>query len=366
MLPTKKQVHGGESGKIEELRQLFVQELLSWNERHNRREMPWKGEKDPYKIWLSEIILQQTRVEQGRKYYDKFINAFPHIHALAEAPEENVMKLWEGLGYYSRCRNLILTARFISRDLGGLFPKTYDSLLELKGIGSYTAAAVSSFAYNLPHAVVDGNVFRVLSRVMGIEIPVDSTKGKKIFQELAQRLLPENQAAIYNQAIMDFGAQVCKPVPDCSNCFFSQTCVAYNSGKQGLLPVKDKKLQFRQRWFHYFIIRWKTELVIHQRLTGDIWAQLYEFPLIESGGPATVNEMIENLCKQFGIQETTAYLHYEGRQRLSHQILNIKIYEVRLESRTPMPGMRWVDRSELDQYAFPKTLADYIRQLRHG
>ena len=194
----------------------FVDGLLNWNLNENIREMPWKGEKDPYKIWLSEIILQQTRVEQGLKYYENFISKYPHIDLLANAPEDEVFKLWEGLGYYSRCRNLLHTAKFISKELKGKFPDQYADILQLKGVGNYTAAAIASFAYNGDYAVLDGNVFRVLSRIYDLEIPIDSVAGKKEFSKLAQDLLPEKQAAIYNQAIMDFGAVVCKPLPLCN------------------------------------------------------------------------------------------------------------------------------------------------------
>ena len=188
----------------------FTKRLLAWNEKENRRAMPWKGEKDSYKIWLSEIILQQTRVEQGLNYYNRFVKAFPDIKKLATAPEQKIFKLWEGLGYYTRCKNLIATAKFIVKEREGKFPQTYPEILSLKGIGPYTAAAIASFAFDLPHAVVDGNVFRVLSRFFGINNATDSTTGKKLFTELAEELLDRNQPGVYNQAIMDFGAVVCK------------------------------------------------------------------------------------------------------------------------------------------------------------
>ncbi|HLA58283.1 MAG TPA: hypothetical protein VK622_05965, partial [Puia sp.] len=207
------------------MKELFTDRLLEWNKHQNIRSMPWKGIKDPYKIWLSEIILQQTRVEQGWSYYEKFVKAFPTIDDLARAPEEKVFKLWEGLGYYSRCKNLIHTARYISSELNGIFPDNYEDILLLKGIGPYTAAAISSFAFNEPRAVVDGNVQRVLSRYFGIAIPIDSLQGKKLFQELAQTLLDKSFAGIYNQEIMDFGAVVCKPQnPLCTQCVHQQNC----------------------------------------------------------------------------------------------------------------------------------------------
>ena len=189
----------------------FSKRLLHWNKIQNKRAMPWKGEKDPYKIWLSEIILQQTRVEQGWNYYNRFVSTFPNIKKLAAAPEEKVFKLWEGLGYYTRCKNLIATAKFIAKEKQGEFPNAYNEILDLKGVGPYTAAAIASFAFNLPHAVVDGNVFRVLARFFGIETATDSTTGKKLFSGLAEELLDKKLPGIYNQAIMDFGAMICKP-----------------------------------------------------------------------------------------------------------------------------------------------------------
>lgn len=268
--------------KAEELEKLFAKRVLIWDKNENTRQMPWKGEKDPYKIWLSEIILQQTRVEQGLKYYQNFINAFPHVHTLAKAPEEKVFKLWEGLGYYSRCRNLIATAKFISKDLRGAFPRDFESILQLKGVGNYTASAIASFAYNLPHAVLDGNVFRVLSRIFDIETPIDSTEGKKYFSEIAQKMLPKKRAGEYNQAIMDFGAVICKPYPECETCFFNDQCKAYLQGKQDLLPIKEKKIKIRERWLNYFILKYKDKVLIRQRTSKDIWQQLFEFLLIET------------------------------------------------------------------------------------
>ena len=204
--------------------------------------MPWKGEKDPYKIWVSEIILQQTRVEQGLKYYTNFISTFADIDELAAAADQKIYKAWEGLGYYTRCRNLIETARHISRNLNGKFPQRYEEIKKLKGIGSYTASAIASFAFDEPYAVVDGNVFRVISRIFGINKPIDSTQGKIFFTRLANELLDEQNPALYNQAIMDFGAVICKPIPICKNCPFSKHCKAFKNGSVFSLPVKSKKI----------------------------------------------------------------------------------------------------------------------------
>ena len=267
----------------EQAQKTFVPTLLRWNKEKNTRQMPWKGEKDPYKIWLSEIILQQTRVEQGLNYYNNFIKTFPDIHKLAKAADEKVFKLWEGLGYYSRCRNLLVTARYISKELNGKFPDNYEDIRKLKGVGPYTAAAISSFAFNLPYAVVDGNVFRVLARIYGITIPIDSTDGKKYFATLAENLLDKKQPGYYNQAIMDFGAVICKPVtPLCLNCGFKKFCSAFINNKINELPVKEKKISIKKRWFYYLVLEYKNEIAVRQRIEKDIWQDLYEFPLIEA------------------------------------------------------------------------------------
>src|SRR5262245_7782259 len=253
----------------------FTKKLLTWNKSSNKRQMPWKGEKDPYKIWLSEIILQQTRVEQGLEYYKKFIAKFPTVHDLAKAPEQQVFKLWEGLGYYTRCKNLVATAKVISKEKGGKFPNTYEDIKSLKGIGPYTAAAIASFAFNLPYAVVDGNVFRVLARVFGISKATDSTKGKSFFNELATELLDTKQPGLYNQAIMDFGATVCKPaLPLCTKCVMKNNCYAFLNDRVNELPVKEKKINIKKRWFYYLVMEYKNEIVVRQRTGKDIWQQL--------------------------------------------------------------------------------------------
>ena len=214
--------------KVLDLNKYFIANLLKWNNTDNKREMPWKGEKDPYKIWLSEIILQQTRVDQGLAYYNEFVKTFPTVRDLAKAPETKVFKLWEGLGYYTRCKNLLATAKIIHESLNGKFPDEYEAILALKGIGPYTAAAIGSFGFNLPHAVVDGNVFRVLARYFGIAVPTDSTAGKKMFTALANELLDKDQPGIYNQALMDFGAVICKPqLPLCATCALKKTLQSF-------------------------------------------------------------------------------------------------------------------------------------------
>jgi A/G-specific adenine glycosylase len=360
MKPKKRPLKSLSGTKGQEPEQLFVAKLLFWNKRQNNRQMPWKGESDPYKIWLSEVILQQTRVEQGLKYYENFIRAFPNVHALAQAQEERVYKLWEGLGYYSRCKNLITTAKYISGSLEGIFPKDFESIRQLKGIGNYTASAIASFAYNLPYAVLDGNVFRVLSRVFDIDLPIDSTYGKKYFSELAQTILPVKKAGEYNQAIMDFGAVICKPYPECKTCFFSQHCQAFLAGKQDLLPVKEKKQKVTERWFHYFIVRYKDQLLVRQRTSKDIWQQLFEFPLIETGQSFANKPLCKFFEKQYAIPDCHFKKSQSCVQKLSHQLIHFSFFETGLKARPAVPGFSWVKISELNEYAFPKTLQEFI------
>lgn len=344
---------------------LFADALLHWNEWANSRQMPWKGEQNPYRIWLSEIMLQQTRVEQGLPYYERFIAAFPTIRHLADAPDQQVMKLWEGLGYYSRCRNLMATARHIAYNLNGIFPDTYEGILALKGVGPYTAAAIASFAYNLPHAVLDGNVYRVLSRIHGIDIPTDSTEGKGLFTALAQQQLPAGQAAAYNQAIMDFGAVVCKPMPECKGCFFRENCVAFSQGRQLGLPVKEKQLKVSERHFFYLVLQHGGQVAIRQRPAGDVWEGLWEFLLFETSEAATWLTIAAEAEKAWGIP-VKKYLRigtrFSTRQRLTHQLIHIVFEQLALTEKPELKGVQWVAISELDQYAFPKTVRQFIAE----
>jgi len=344
----------------------FASLLLKWGKEKNDRQMPWKGEKDPYKIWLSEIILQQTRVEQGLSYYNAFIKTFPDVHKLAKAPDAKVFKLWEGLGYYTRCRNLLITARFISKEKKGVFPDSYETIKELKGIGPYTAAAISSFAFNLPHAVVDGNVFRVLARVFGIATPTDTTEGKKMFTALAEELLDRKQPGLYNQAIMDFGATVCKPAaPLCSDCIFKKHCVAFNNDLIATLPVKEKKITVKQRWFYYLMMEYKNEVAIVQRTGKDIWKDLFEFPLIE-----VTKEMNEkNIIKQLNMKEWFATADYTienisplFKQQLSHQSISGKFITIKLKRKTKLNSdWQWVTKGKLKSFAFPQFINQYLK-----
>jgi A/G-specific adenine glycosylase len=341
----------------------FPRMLLEWNDKTNQRKMPWKGEKDPYRIWLSEVILQQTRVAQGLKYYENFISRFPDIHALAKAPQDEVFKLWEGLGYYSRCKNLIATAKFISKELNGKFPDQYEAILALKGIGGYTAAAISSFAYNLPYAVVDGNVLRVLSRITGTSIPIDSNEGKKFFSALALELLPINQPGQYNQAIMDFGSTICSPRPECPVCFYKKRCRSYMENRQLELPVKEKKTKTRKRHFHYFFSVCGKYTAIAQRTSKDIWQQLYEFPLIESDKAISIEKAQELFRKKYEVENFNIEYASEGvKQKLSHQDLCFNFHIVDFNKKEKLDGFSWVALKEISNYPFPKTLALFLKE----
>jgi A/G-specific adenine glycosylase len=343
----------------------FTKQLLLWNEIHNNRQMPWKGEKDPYKIWLSEIILQQTRVEQGLDYYNRFVKIFPTIKHLAKAPDTTVFKLWEGLGYYTRCKNLIATAKYIAEELNGEFPSEYEDILALKGIGPYTAAAIGSFAFNIPKAVVDGNVFRVLSRYFGIEIPIDSTEGKKKFTLLADDLLDKKKPSIYNQALMDFGAVICKPqLPLCSDCLLKKSCSAFNEKRVNELPVKEKSIIKKTRWLYYLITEYKYQYYVRKRPAKDIWENLYEFILIENTQSATVDELflLKSAKGIFG-KKKPAIISVSGiyKQQLTHQTIYGQFIRIKLSKPLKTEGFELVDKKKIEQLPFPKFINHYLQ-----
>ena len=343
----------------------FTKKLLQWNSKINNRLMPWKGEKNPYKIWLSEIILQQTRVEQGWDYYNRFVTTFPTIEKLAKAPETKVFKLWEGLGYYTRCKNLIATAKFISKECKGEFPDNYEAILNLKGVGPYTAAAIASFAYNLPHAVVDGNVFRVLSRFFANNIAIDSTDGKKIFTQLANELLDKKKPGIYNQALMDFGAVVCKPkLPLCKQCPLQSSCGAYLKGLVDVLPVKEKKIIKKTRCFFYFIIEHDDKVYVRKRGSKDIWENLYEFVLIEAP-EVTDLEQLKKLAAYKALFGKVAYtiqtISKLYSQKLTHQIIQGQFIKIKIEKKQEVTGYQAVLQTKLAALPFPKLITTYLK-----
>ena len=305
----------------------FARLLIEWYHEH-KRDLPWRNTNDPYLIWISEIILQQTRVAQGYAYYQRFIERFPNLESLAAAEENEVLKYWQGLGYYSRARNLHQAAISVN----GVFPVKYEDILKLKGVGTYTAAAICSFAYNQPHAVVDGNVYRVLSRFFGVNEPIDSGKGKKIFASLAHDLLDKVQPALYNQAIMDFGALQCTPLsPDCTVCPFKNRCFAFNHNMVSSLPIKQNKTKTSERFFYYLLIRDNGNIYLNKRTENDIWKNLYELPLIESNTALAVDDFIRkqefaSIFKENSV--VNVRLLNKTKHVLSHRIIYADFYEL--------------------------------------
>jgi len=347
-------------------KKFFFEILIKWNRTENKRQMPWKGEKNPYKIWISEIILQQTRVQQGLDYYNRFIKKWPTVIDLANAPEQDVYKLWEGLGYYSRCKNLIASAKYITDTLNGRFPEKYEDIISLKGIGDYTAAAIASFAFNQPYAVVDGNVFRVLARFFGIETPVDTTEGKKLFKELANELLDKNNPAEYNQAIMDFGAVICKPaVPLCAACPFRERCIAYQKKTVGVLPVKEKTIKQRTRFFNYLLIEQAGNIYINQRTDKDIWQNLYEFILVETESLVAEKEFLQSSAFTTLLGKNNFKVNRISKiysQKLTHQTITGRFFHIKIKnSKTALKKYNLIPVSELKKLAFPKFIASYLQ-----
>jgi A/G-specific adenine glycosylase len=353
-----------------DLHSFFAKNLMIWHKNDNERKMPWKGEKDPYRVWLSEIILQQTRVEQGLSYYNKFIIKYPTINELALANENDVFKMWEGLGYYSRCKNLIATARLVSFELKGVFPSNYENILQLKGVGPYTAAAIASFAYNLPNAVVDGNVLRILARFFGVETPVDSATGKKYFTDLANQLLVKTSPALYNQAIMDFGATICKPaLPLCSNCVLNEKCIALKKKKITTLPVKEKKLVKTFRYFYYIIAEFNNKIYVQKRVEKDIWQNLWQFILIEEKEKKTQAEILagslfsEIVGKKYNLINISSFY----KQQLTHQTIEGLFIHIKLLSPLKnkfIANFEMVNKKEITTLAFPRFITNYFEDQK--
>ena len=344
----------------------FTRQLTSWHATENYRSLPWKSEQDPYKIWLSEIILQQTRALQGLPYYLSFTQNYPTVAALANANEEDAFRLWQGLGYYNRCKNMLATARYINDELKGKFPNTYEGLLQLKGIGPYTAAAIASFAFSLPHAVIDGNVYRVLSRYFGIDTPFDTTEGKKIFSALAGELLDKNNSSAYNQAIMDLGATICTPrKPLCTECPLQKRCLAFQQGLIDTLPVRSKKLIIKKRYFNYLLLKWKDTIWVHKRTGKDIWENLHEPLLIETDHPVDPEGILQNeLFVKYKIEYID--IKYEGgsAQRLTHQVINAQFYTV-IVNQKPIINIEngmWLNIKDLKKIGFPKTVVSFFKK----
>ena len=327
--------------------------------------MPWKYETDPYRVWISEIILQQTKVEQGLGYYNRFIINFPTVFDLAKAEDAEVFKMWEGLGYYNRCKNLLTTARHLTTVLDGIFPSTYEEIIKLKGIGEYTASAIASFVFNLPRAVVDGNVYRLLTRVFGIKTPIDTNNGKAELKTLAAQLLDKEFPGIYNQAIMDFGAIVCKPkLPLCEICPLKYICYAFRHAEVHSLPVKSQKLIRKERWLYYIIIRYKEQVYIRKRTEKDIWQNLYEFPLLEKYKEADIKELTAD-DKFTDLMSGNSYsivsVSNLRSQLLTHQIIRGAFITISIPHPLKTDSFKSVSKEELSALPLPKFITAYLK-----
>jgi A/G-specific adenine glycosylase len=339
----------------------FSKLLIQWY-LHNKRDLPWRNTNDPYRIWLSEIMLQQTRVAQGTPYFLSFADAFPTVFDLANADEEQVLKLWQGLGYYSRARNLHKTAQYVANELEGVFPNNYNDLLKLKGVGEYTAAAIASFSYGEPVAVVDGNVFRVLSRYFDIETDIALASAKKEFAALAFELMPKDEPATFNQAIMEFGALQCVPKsPNCSVCVFNHSCLALQKKKINQLPVKSKKLKVRNRYFNYLVVSDDNDdTIIQKRASKGIWQNLYEFPLIETEVVESFDYIVKRIEKDFFVNDIVgSVLEYNEKSiihKLSHQHLHIKFWKVSINGVVK----NGTDAATLRTFPFPIVIHNFI------
>ncbi len=343
----------------------FSNILIKWY-LQNKRDMPWRNTTNPYYIWLSEIILQQTRVEQGTAYYLKFVEIFPTVYDLASAKESEVLKLWQGLGYYSRARNLHFSANYIVNELKGQFPSTYNDILKLKGVGDYTASAIASICYDEPTAVVDGNVYRVLSRFFGIDTPINSTKGIKYFKELAQELIDVDNAATHNQAIMEFGARMCKPQnPDCEICPLNDKCIALQQKKIKSLPVKEKKIKIRKRFFNYLVLVSSDEkTILNLREGKGIWQGLYEFPLVESEKTIDKDELREDeLFKKIvgnTAFELDLYNNQEKIHKLSHQHLYTRFWILKV-AENELTTINW---KQINSFPVPILIHNFVEELK--
>ena len=344
---------------------IFSKQLIKWY-LQNKRDLPWRETEDPYLIWLSEIMLQQTRVAQGLPYYEAFVNAFPTVFDLANATEEQVLKLWQGLGYYSRARNLHFTAKYVAYEMNGTFPDTYKELLLLKGVGDYTAAAIASFSFKEAVPVVDGNVYRVLSRVFQVETDISIASAKKEFQGLALQLMPKKEPALFNQAIMEFGALQCVPKsPNCEVCVFNSKCLALKNNKVGSLPVKTKKTKVTNRYLNYLVFEDQNQnMQIQKRAAKGIWQNLYEFPLIETNYDVNLEEIIalvsEQNTEEYEINSVQNLNAVPVSHKLSHQNLSIQFWKVKVNGLLDN-GMTI---SEVEKYPFPIVIYNFIERFK--
>ncbi len=333
--------------------------LIYWWYNQNKRDLPWRETKDPYKIWISEIILQQTRVDQGWSYYQKFIKVFPDVKTLAAANEEQVLKLWQGLGYYSRARNLHNSAKTIVTKHQGKFPQNYSDILALKGIGPYTAAAIASIAFNLPYSVLDGNVYRFLARYYGITLPADSAAGKKEFFKIADEILLHSNPGFHNEALMEFGALQCIPgSPDCLKCPLVTSCFAFANKKVDQLPVKEKKTGRRFRYLYYYLIENGNCIWIEKRTEKDIWKNLYQFPVVETTKELTVEEALNHQPSFLkGHSYTIKSISAQRKHILSHQTLITRLINIEASSKlTPLGSYLKIKKKDLHKYPVPRLI----------
>lgn len=343
-----------------------MQKLINWYH-NNKRDLPWRHTNDPYCIWLSEIILQQTRVEQGLSYYCRFVDRYPTVYDLANAPVDDILLLWQGLGYYSRARNLHTAAKYVVNDLKGVFPKDYKGLLMLKGVGDYTASAIASIAYNLPEAVVDGNVYRVLARYFADNTPIDTTEGKKRFKILAEQILDTTNAGVHNQALMELGACVCKPVaPECNNCPLVIKCEAFKQAKIIGYPVKLTKVKQRKRYLYYIIVCSNDDVYIERREGKDIWEGLYQFLPIESEHVLSDEDLLQKAeTKIRGLGDRMKVsISKEYKHLLSHQHINTKFVKVDVEKRLKLGVGEFVGKAKLEDYAMPRLITRYLEDVK--
>ncbi len=334
----------------------------------NKRDLPWRNTREPYLIWLSEIILQQTRIDQGLAYYNRFSNEFPTISAMADASEDQILKLWQGLGYYSRARNLHFTAKYIQEKYNGIFPQDYNSILALKGIGEYTAAAIASISFNLEYPAVDGNVYRVLSRFFGIPTPIDTSIGKKTFHDLAKELIKGIDPGMHNQALMEFGALQCTPKsPDCQSCPLKEKCFAFLNQKISELPVKQNKTKQRNRFFNYIVLSVGNKTWLRKRIENDIWRNLFEFPVIETPDETEIDMlMVHPDFKKIIPPQNKFIIENISNWKihiLSHQRIRYRFIDVQLTGEMDsISDLIQVNKEDIFNFAVPRLLEPYLNE----